>query len=87
MRGRRLSSLLMSMIVAVMVGIRESTGLAPPPPLLITEEIEWLSPGSDDEPEADVYFQDPEPIVARPDHEEDSGRELDLLRRLFRWIG
>lgn len=49
MSRRRMSTFLAALITAVMVGIRDSTGLAPPPPLFVTEEVHWLSPELDNE--------------------------------------
>ena len=50
MARRGLSTFLMAVMVAVMVGLREATGMAPPPPVLGTEEIHWLAPDLDDDP-------------------------------------
>jgi hypothetical protein len=43
-------------MVAVMVGIRESTGTAPPPPIFVTERVEWLSPELD-RPDLDIVLE------------------------------
>ena len=39
MARRSLKALLITMIVAMMVGLREATGTAPPPPILTTERV------------------------------------------------
>ncbi len=62
MARRGFSTLAVSLVVAVMVGVRESTGLAPPPPTLMTEEIEWLSPERPDAGGFYVVYEDPEPM-------------------------
>ncbi len=49
MSRRRLSTFLAALLTAVMVGIRDSTGLAPPPHIFTTEEVHWLSPELDNE--------------------------------------
>jgi len=51
---RSLPALLAAMMTAVMIGIRDSTGLAPPPPLLPVEEIHWLSPELEGDPEIET---------------------------------
>ena len=73
-----------AMGVAAMVGLREATGLAPPPPQLMTEEIEWLSP----EPEADdtaaPVFNDPLPPIpprVRPKTSRPARGVVGVLRR------
>ena len=49
MSRRKLSTVLAALVAAVMIGIRDSTGLAPPPPIFVAEEVHWLSPELDDE--------------------------------------
>ena len=81
MARRSISTLFLSLLVAVMVGIRESTGLAPPPPMLGTEEIEWLSPEREDNPGLFIVFEDPEPTVAPTTPE--APRRAGALHRLL----
>lgn len=50
MARRSITTLLITGMVAAMVGMREATGIGPPPPLLSTEEVVWLSP----EPDSDL---------------------------------
>ena len=50
MARRSVSTLLITAMVAMMVGMREATGIGPPPPTLTTEEIEWLSPEPENDP-------------------------------------
>ena len=62
MAASRLRRILTSLGVAAMVGLRESTGLAPPPPKLVTEEIEWLSPEPEQDPGLDGLLGSPDPV-------------------------
>ena len=78
---RRLSTLATAALFAVMVGIRESTGLAPPPPTLSTEEVAWLSPERPDAGGFYVVFEDPE-VVETSDAEQ-SERPAGLFRRIL----
>lgn len=70
MARRSVPAFLIAMTVAVMVGIREATGLAPPPPTLSNEEVVWLSPEREGDPGLFVVFEDPEPeaVEASADH-------------------
>lgn len=64
-----------------MVGIRESTGLAPPPPALTAERVEWLSP---ERPDAGGFFlvlEDPEVSDTTP---EERPRSPAIARRVAR---
>ncbi len=62
MSRRSVSTFLAALLTALMVGMRDSTGLAPPPPLFITEEVHWLSPELDDELDGMITFEEsPEP--------------------------
>ncbi len=60
MARRSLRAFLITMIVAMMVGLREATGTAPPPPILTTERVEWLSPEPDGEPLYEVVGEVPD---------------------------
>ena len=62
----RLRRILTSLGVAAMVGLRESTGLAPPPPKLVTEEVEWLSPEPERNDELDGLLGPPDPYEPPP---------------------
>lgn len=62
----RLRRILTSLGVAVMVGLRESTGLAPPPPKLVTEEVEWLSPEPEQNDGLDGLLGSPDPCEPPP---------------------
>ena len=64
MARRNISTILITLTVAVMVGIREATGLAPPPPTLGTEEVVWLAPERDGDAGLFIVLEDPEPRVA-----------------------
>jgi len=63
MSRRRLSTFLAALLTAVMVGIRDSTGLAPPPYVFKTEEVHWLSPELENEFDGMVTIEEP----AEPD--------------------
>ena len=78
---RRLSTLATAALFAVMVGVRESTGLAPPPPTLSTEEIEWLSPERPDAGGFYVVFENPE--IAETSVTERSERPSGLFKRIL----
>lgn len=62
----RLRRFLTALGVAAMVGLRDATGLAPPPPRLFTEQIEWLSPEPEDDGEPEAVLREPDPYVPRP---------------------
>ena len=64
-----------------MVGIRESTGLAPPPPTLMTDQIEWLSPERPDAGGFYVVYEDPQ--VAETSGVEKPPRRAGLIGRLL----
>ena len=49
---------ILTLLAAAMVGMANSTGLAPPPPIMIDEEIEWLAPGIDDDSGLELDFVD-----------------------------
>lgn len=55
-----LASRFATVLAAAMIGMAESTGLAPPPPIMFEEEIEWISPDGDEEPGLpfDLSFDD-----------------------------
>ncbi len=40
-----------ALLAAALIGMAESTGIAPPPPIMFEEEIEWISPDCDEEPQ------------------------------------
>ncbi|MEM7414412.1 MAG: hypothetical protein AAF389_02880 [Gemmatimonadota bacterium] len=82
MSRRSMRAVAAAALFGVMVGIRESTGLAPPPPTLTTERVEWLSP---DRPDAGGFFlvlEDPE--VTDADPVEVSARKPSAVRRWVR---
>lgn len=60
MARRSLSAMLATLMVAVMLGVRDAAGLAPPLPTTSTEEIHWLSPGLEDELDLDVVIAESE---------------------------
>ena len=62
MARRSLWTFLMALVVSVMVGLREATGIGPPPPTLSTEEIHWLSPELDNDPGMDIVISDDAPL-------------------------
>ena len=91
MARRSLSTILATLIVAVMVGVREASGIAPPPPTLSTEEIEWLSPELDHDLEFMVVIEDPGqfPPIVQPEAVPVSDRSLmgaakAMVRRMLR---
>lgn len=84
--GRRgPKAFLMTVIVALMVGLRESTGLAPPPPILVTERVEWLSPESEKETPP-VFLGEPGAVLHRTEQRTSSPRKGDLLRRTAAFV-
>ncbi len=46
-----LSSRFAACLAVALIGMAESTGMAPPPPIMFEEEIEWISPDGDEEPQ------------------------------------
>ncbi len=46
-----LASRFATLLAAALIGMAESTGIAPPPPIMFEEEIEWIAPDGDDERE------------------------------------
>ncbi len=40
-----------ALLAAALIGMAESTGIAPPPPIMFEEEIEWIAPDRDEEPQ------------------------------------
>ena len=56
MARRRVSAFGIAVLTGLMLGLREGTGLAPRPPLIVTEEVHWLSSGLDHEPDFDYRF-------------------------------
>ena len=44
-----LASRFATLLAAALIGMAESTGIAPPPPIMFEQEIEWLSPDGDEE--------------------------------------
>ena len=90
MARRSVSTLLITAIVAVMVGIRDATGIGPPPPTLSTEEIEWLSPERENDPGLLVVLEEPAPVEARVESDPEVGTRPALFewaRTFFRTIG
>ena len=55
-----LASRFATLLAAALIGMAESTGLAPPPPIMFEEEIEWISPDGEEDPELpfDLLFED-----------------------------
>lgn len=94
MKGRRARTIVGALVFGAMVGFRDATGLAPPPPTLTTEVVEWLSPEPDEDEELIVVFEDPSPFTAA-DHTAARvqgrqglvARTVAALRRLFRRTG
>jgi hypothetical protein len=90
MARRSISTILVTLVVAMMVGLREATGTAPPPPTLSTEEIVWLSPELENDLDGLVVFEDPDPVESgvhrdgqtRPGHGA-VGFAGSFLRRIF----
>ena len=39
-----LASRFATLLAAALIGMAESTGIAPPPPIMFEEEIEWIAP-------------------------------------------
>ena len=87
MARRNITTFLISMTVAVMVGIREATGLAPPPPTLGSEEVVWLSPERDGDPGIFVVLEDPEPQTTEPLVRSPQQPRVSLLARVFGRLG
>ena len=79
---RSISTVVLTLTVAVMVGVREATGLAPPPPALGNEEIVWLAPERDGDPGYFLVLEDPEFTEAGPAAATPPARP-GLLRRLL----
>ena len=46
-----LASRFATLLAAALIGMAESTGIAPPPPIMFEEEIEWISPDGDEDSE------------------------------------
>ena len=42
-----LASRFATLLAAALIGMAESTGIAPPPPIMFEEEIEWIAPDGD----------------------------------------
>ncbi len=86
MARRSLSTMLVTLMVAVMLGVRDAAGLAPSLPTTSTEEIHWLSPGLDDQLDLDVVIAESEgtlePGEARPALDEPD-RGLAFTARAF----
>lgn len=82
MAASRLRRILTSLGVAVMVGLRESTGLAPPPPKLVTEEVEWLSPEPEQDDGLDGLLGSPGPYEPLPPSPVRAARPSRNLRHL-----
>ena len=84
---RRLSTFLAALLTAVMVRIRDSTGLAPPPHIFTTEEVHWLSPELENEFDGMITIEEPaEPdeVSHQPPEASASRRgPLRAVRRLF----
>ena len=58
---RRSHGTLMTLIAAAMLGIAESTGLAPPPPIEVDEEVHWLAPEPEGDGQPDLAVRPPGP--------------------------
>ena len=87
MARRSIGAIIVMLGVAVMVGLRESTGTAPPPPTLTTEVIEWLSPELEDDDGSLVVLANPVPFEASVDSTSGTRRSDSLVaiaRSLFR---
>ena len=91
MARRSLAAFLAAAITAMMIGFLNVTGLAPPPPLMVEEDVEWLSPETERDPGIDITLLEDAPedtaepgepslgaTSARP------GRVRSLLSRLRR---
>ena len=87
MSRRRLSTFLAALLTAVMVGIRDSTGLAPPPHIFTTEEVHWLSPELENEFDDVITIEEPAgpDEVSEPPPAASSSRRgpLRAVRRLL----
>ena len=87
MPRRRLSTFLAALLTAVMVRIRDSTGLAPPPHIFTTEEVHWPSPELENEFDGMITIEEPvEPdeVSHQPPEASASRRgPLRAVRRLF----
>lgn len=83
MARRSISTLLITLTVAMMVGMREATGLAPPPPTLGNEEIVWLSPEREGDPGLFIVFENPEPEVVEPAAHGSAAPRDGVFRRLM----
>ncbi len=46
-----LASRFATLLAAALIGMAESTGIAPPPPIMFEEEIEWIAPDADGDAE------------------------------------
>ncbi len=68
--ARSVPAFLVTLIVAAMIGLRESTGIGPPPPVGSIDTVEWLSPELDGDDQLPIDLQessaDPEDATARP---------------------
>ena len=42
-----LASRFATLLAAALIGMAESTGIAPPPPIMFEEELEWIAPDAD----------------------------------------
>jgi hypothetical protein len=65
MARRSFFALVAALGTAAMVGLSRATGLAPPPPLLSVESVEWLSPEPEDDGDPGLVFGDSEPYVPK----------------------
>jgi hypothetical protein len=90
MARRSVTALLISAMVAVMVGMREATGIAPPPPTLSTEDVVWLSPEPEEDVGFEVVFGDAAPSVPSNQSQQETRSRRGLLARatgFFRGLG
>lgn len=86
MARRSLLAFVAALGTAVMVGLSNATGWAPPPPLLSVESVEWLSPEPDEDGNPGVVFSGIEPEMQTPAETSVRSRPRGWVSRLFsRW--
>ena len=88
MKRRSIRTVALTLMVAVMAGVREAPGTAPPPPILETEEVEWLAEGLGHDLGFDVVFEDQDQVASvdpgAPEAPSQRG-VLGFARSLLRW--
>ncbi len=86
MSKRTVSTFLAALLTAMMFGMRDATGMAPPPPLFVTEEIHWLSPELDGDPDTSVSFADPDSSEATEAVDVPPAVEREPVSSAWRWL-